>query len=230
MSLRKKQMWGIVCAVSLMLGLLIPAFAQQGPPPPPNVGAQGLAGRITAVSSTSITVTPRNADPKTYSISSTTTITINRQASTADKLTVGQFAAVTSSDGTTATAIDARNRRQPPNVGTAGAFGRITAVSSTSITVQGRDGTAKTFTIAAGATIKLDDQTSTVDKLAVDQFAAVTSNDGTTTSAIDVHTRPGPPPGGGPGGPPPGGGPGGQGGPPPGGGPGGGGPGGPPGQ
>ena len=99
----------------------------------------------------------------------------------------------------------------------------------------GRDGTAKTFTIAAGATIKLDDQTVTVDKLAVDQFAAVTSNDGTTTSAIDVHTRPGPPPGGGPGGPggppPGGGGPGGQGGPPPGGGgPGGAAPGGPPGQ
>jgi len=226
MSLRKKQVWGIVGAFTLTLALLIPAFAQQGPPPPrPDVGAQGALGRITTVSSSSITVETRDDGSKTYSIGTTTTITVNRQPSTVDKLVVGQFAAVTSSDGTTATAIDAHFRRPPPNVGSAGALGRISAVSSTSITVDTRDGTSKTYTISSSTTIKLDDQTVTASSLAVKQFAAVTSSDGTTTTAIDAHSHMGPPPGGGPGGQGgPGGGPGG---------PGGGGPGaqgGPPGQ
>ncbi|BDI30401.1 hypothetical protein CCAX7_24520 [Capsulimonas corticalis] len=107
----------------------------------------------------------------------------------------------------------AQRQGPPPPPGGKGAFGKISAVSSSSITVKNREGTATTFTIASLATFKLDGKTAAVSDLAAGQFAAVTSTDGTTTTAIDARTKMGPPPGGGgPGGPPPDGG---QGGPPP---------------
>ena len=99
-------------------------------------------------------------------------------------------------------------RPGPPPVGK-GAFGKISAVSATSITVSFREGGSATFTLAASIPITLDGATTDASALAAGQFAAVTSDDGAAATKIDARTKLGPPPGGGPGmgGPPPGDGP-----------------------
>jgi hypothetical protein len=67
--------------------------------------------------------------------------------------------------------------------------GRITAVSSNSITIQSRAGGPKTFTIAANAAVTLDGQPSSVSALQARQRAAITSADGVTATEIKVRTR-----------------------------------------
>lgn len=93
----------------------------------------------------------------------------------------------------------------PPPVGK-GAFGKISAVSATSITVSFREGGSATFTLTASTPITLDGATSDASALAAGQFAAVTSTDGAAATKVDARTKLGPPPGGpGPDAPPPGG-------------------------
>jgi len=112
MSQRTRQISTIVGALTLGLALLVPAMAQQGQWKRPDVGSQGAIGKISAVSSSSITVDTRDAGSKTYTISAATTISLDKQTVTIDKLAVGQFAAVTSSDGTSTTDIAARIRHK----------------------------------------------------------------------------------------------------------------------
>ena len=113
MSLRKTQLWGLLSTLLLALLLVIPALAQGGPPPP-NPGGKGGVGKITAVSASSITVTNREGDAKTFAISSSTTITLDGKTVTADGLTTGNFAEVASTDGTNATNVRAHSHPPPP--------------------------------------------------------------------------------------------------------------------
>ena len=211
MSLRQKRAVGILGTFGLALWLLIPAFAQgPGGPPrgggqPPAPGGKGAVGKISAVSASSITVCSREGDLTTFTLSSSATITLDGQTAQAGGLKAGEFAAVTSTDGTTATAVDAHSHRPPPP-GHGPPGGRISAVSATSLTLQTRRGDTKTYTLTASTTFTKDGQTATASDLAVGQFVHVRSMDGTTATAVDAHT--GPPPGGGPppdgqGGPPP---------------------------
>ncbi len=98
----------------------------------------------------------------------------------------------------------------PPPIGK-GAFGRITSVSASAITVKSRRGTAATFTLSASVPVRLNGKSVALSALSAGQFAVVTSDDGTAATTVDAHTKPGPPHGGdsgpggdhGPGGPPP---------------------------
>ena len=70
-----------------------------------------------------------------------------------------------------------------------GARGRIIALSATSITVEGRDGTAKTFTITDATMVKIDGQTGSVSDLQYAHGAAVASTDGSTATSIYARTH-----------------------------------------
>jgi hypothetical protein len=67
--------------------------------------------------------------------------------------------------------------------------GKITAISATSITVQPKNGDAKTFTITADTKVKLDKQPATVADLAAGQFARIKSSDGITALKIMARTH-----------------------------------------
>ena len=82
-----------------------------------------------------------------------------------------------------------------------GTRGQITTVSADSITLQGRDGTAKTFAMTAATKVSIDQKPAASADLKAGQRARVVSKD--DKSADEVNVRTGPP-----------GGPGGQGGPP----------------
>ena len=158
MAARHKHAAGLFSAMALGLLLLIPALAQGpdggppgGGPPPPSPGGKGAVGRISAVSATSITVRSREGDTATFTLSNSAAITLDGQAAQADGLKAGEFAAVTSADGTTATAVDAHTHRPPPP-GHGPPGGRISAVSATSLTIQTRRGDTKTYTLTASTT------------------------------------------------------------------------------
>jgi hypothetical protein len=102
MSPRKKQGWQIAGAAAVCFMLLTPASAHKDP----DLGSQGAIGQITSVSFTSITVQRRGFDARTYAITPATTIANDYHPTTADRLALGQFAFVTSADGTSATAIN----------------------------------------------------------------------------------------------------------------------------
>lgn len=116
MSLRKKHGWQIVSAAALWLLLLIPAFAKD-----PDLGRQGAAGQITSISNNSITVQRRGFDSRTYAITPETVIASDKHPITVDRLGLGQFAFVTSNDGSSAEAINvnvhAEERRKAQTAG-----------------------------------------------------------------------------------------------------------------
>ena len=95
--------------------------------------------------------------------------------------------------------------RQMPGTG-----GQITVVSADAITIQGRDGVAKTFTLTPATKITVDRNPAAATDLKAGQRARVVSTDDKSASEVHIRTRPF----GGPGGPSGRGGPGGRGGPP----------------
>ena len=112
MSLRKTQLRGLLGTLLLALWLVIPVLAQGGPPP--NPGGKGGVGKITAISASSITVTDREGAVKTFAIGSATTFLLDGQTVKAAGLATGQFAEVSSTDGTKATVIYAHSLPLPP--------------------------------------------------------------------------------------------------------------------
>ena len=96
----------LVALLSLLLAL--PALAKGGKSPNTNNGH----GKITAVSDTSITVTPKTGAAKTYTIDAATKVELDGQAATAEDLAPGQHAKVKSADGVTARRIKAHTRKR----------------------------------------------------------------------------------------------------------------------
>jgi len=118
MSQRMKNIWAVVTVVTLMVNLLVPAFAQDGPSWATNVGAQGAYGQITALGDNSISILPRHVgETRTFSINPETSILIDNKAATLDKLQVGKMAVVSSGDGFSTSVI---NEYVPPKASAAG--------------------------------------------------------------------------------------------------------------
>ena len=84
-----------------------------------------------------------------------------------------------------------------------GTRGQITTVSASAITIQTRDGAAKSFTITPATKITVDQAAVAATDLKTGQRARVVSTDNTTATEIHIRTRPFGGRGGYPGGPPP---------------------------
>jgi len=176
-------------SVSMVLGIIalafvaaLPAFAQQGGGNRAAFG-NGAFGNITAISATSITVTPRNnGTAKTFTISASTTVTVDLKAATATDLKVGDPVQVRSKDGAAADAITEFHILK-------GANGNITAVSATSITIAPRTGDPKTFTISPDTKIQLNGKDAAATDLTVGTRAQVKSTDGAAADAISAMAR-----------------------------------------
>ena len=93
-----------ICAVLLMAGSVLAKGAKT---PNPNNGH----GKITAMSATSITVTPKDGPAKTFTISSATKVMLDGQPATASALTTGLHAKIKSADGVAASVIKAHTKR-----------------------------------------------------------------------------------------------------------------------
>ena len=126
-----------------------PGFGRAGRGP---FGA-GAGGRITAVSSTSLTVRDLFGKSHTYKITSSTVVhSGSAGAARVSDLTVGENVAVrTSSSSSTATEIDVR---------LAGIDGSVSSVTSTAITVTDRDGFTRTIDTDAATKYTLNSSSS----------------------------------------------------------------------
>ncbi len=75
-----------------------------------------------------------------------------------------------------------------------GTGGQITTVGADAITLQGRDGAAKTFALTAATKITVDQKPVAAAELKAGQRTRVVSTDGKSAAEVHVRTRP---PGGG---------------------------------
>ena len=102
MMTRPKAGWAFLATALLALLLVFPALAKGNK----TLKADNGHGKITALSASSITVTPKkNGEAKIFTLTSSTKVKVDGVASTTSALAVGQRAHIKSADGTTARVI-----------------------------------------------------------------------------------------------------------------------------
>jgi hypothetical protein len=145
-----------------------------------------LGGIVTAVTATSVTVTGRDGTSTPYAITLTTTFTEGSATVTAADLVVGSrvHIQVSSSALTTATSINIK----VPQLHTMRIGGIVTAVTATSVTVTGRDGTSTPYAITLTTTFTEGSATVMAAALVVGDHVdiQVSSAATTTASAIEI--------------------------------------------
>jgi hypothetical protein len=168
----------------------------------------GVGGDVTALTSSAITVLNREGTSTTYAITSTTTVTKDRQSSTLAALALGEnvHIAVSATDATSATSIDI----VPANIA-----GKVTAVNGDTITITGPDGKTGTIDVTSSTTFASSGATVSLGDVTVGSFVFAEGTFGATATTIEATSvglgqptpgsGPGPDglPGGGPGGPGP---------------------------
>ncbi|MBW4077911.1 MAG: hypothetical protein HIU84_05240 [Acidobacteria bacterium] len=124
-------------------------------------------GQITAVSATSLTVQGEHGSPVVLTITPTTTFMVGSSTATASALAVGErvLVQVSPTAPNTATQITVA---APKAV-----HGQITAVSATSLTVQGEHGSPVVLTITPTTTFMVGSSTATASALAVGERVLV---------------------------------------------------------
>jgi hypothetical protein len=151
----------------------------------------GTAGKITAVTSTSITVTGRDGKAQTVKIDANTKISTGHDEGTAADLKPGWIAFIETGSNGVATVIRAADPAEfrahagpsmfdPKHV----AGGRITAVSASSITLTGRDGTKQTVKVNAGTKVFSGRDAATLSALKAGWLAFVEKNDAGVATVI----------------------------------------------
>jgi hypothetical protein len=170
--------------------------------PGPGQGCvHGPGGVVTALTSTSITVTDPSGTATTFAITSTTKVTKDRSAASIADLAVGDEVHVVPSaaGSTTAGRIDIV---QPSVMGT------VTALNGDSITIAGPNGTSATVIVSSATTYTKDGASATLADLTVGSvlFAEGNFASSSDTSTLDATSvgigtanQPGPGQRGGPG-------------------------------
>ena len=97
--------WGVLALLALLLAVPTLALAAKKAPNPNNGH-----GKITAVSATSITVTPKKGPAKTFTIDANTKVSLDDKPATVADLNTTQHAKIKSKDGVTALHIKAQNK------------------------------------------------------------------------------------------------------------------------
>jgi|GEM_PF-1099181 len=117
--------------------------ARTTPPPPAQV-----EGKVTAVTTTAVTITPQHGGPVTLTIDATTKIYLRGTAATIADVAVGQRAHA-SYNRTTLLAAVLRVQNDNPPPATAAVEGSVTAVSATAITIAPHHGNPVALVIDA---------------------------------------------------------------------------------
>ncbi len=181
-----------------------------------SLGANGVCdhsfggGLVSAVSATSLSVTDPLGTTMTYTLTSATVVTKDRQSASLSDLAVGERVRVrvTSTSATTAAAV---------NIETPHVLGQVVAVSGNVITISSPDGLQTTVDVSATTTYTKNAASASLSDVTVGSFIAASgtvASDHTTFDATTVVIGiPAGPVGGGfgggdPVGPPPAGGPG----------------------
>lgn len=140
-------------------------------------------GLIAAIDSASITITAKNGDRNAYRVAAATKTIIRGKPASVGDLLVGMLVHVTYAADNIATAIEAVRRdflRYP---------GKITKVSSTSITLEPRNGDPATLTVNASTAVTIDGKKKAPSDIHAGWFALATSEEGSIAVTINVTTK-----------------------------------------
>ena len=146
----------------------------------PNNDSWGL---IAAIDPASITITAKSGDRNSFGVAAATKTIVLGKSATIGDLQVGMLVHVTYADGNIATAIEAVRRdflRYP---------GKITKVSSTSITLESTIADPQTLGINASTTVTIDGKPKATSDIHTGWFAEATSADGSNAVTITVTTK-----------------------------------------
>ena len=157
----------------------------------------GGAGKVTAVSATSLTITDlRTGASATYAITSSTTVRTGGSAAAVGDIKVGDVVAVfpTATGSTTAATIVILPAGRPgPGAGVgyvAGVEGVVSSVSTTSITITNAwTGQTATYAISSSTAVTEGSQTASASALAVGERVriGVSATDATSATSIQIE-------------------------------------------
>lgn len=143
-----------------------------------------IEGSVTAASSTAITIAPHSGDPVTLTLDSSTVILVNGKPGTAADIKVGAKAAALYDPATkiaSKIAVESETEQEPAEV-----EGKITAASSTSVTLAPPHGDPVTLTIDSSTVIRAGDKPGTAADLKVGADAQA-RYDHTTLAAFAIQ-------------------------------------------
>ncbi len=146
--------------------------------------SDGTVGVVTTVSATSVTITGHDGTPSTFAITTATTFTEGSTTVLASALVVGSHVDIQVSTTTPGTAASINIKANCPiRLG-----GLVTAVTPTSVTVTGHDGTSTTYTITTTTSFTEGSTTVLASALVVGSHVdiQVSSSALTTATSIDI--------------------------------------------
>ena len=157
------------------------------------VGAHGQAhtlvydrGVVTAVTSSSLTLSEPDGSSVTIQVAPDAVVTVDKQPGSFSQIQVGSNAETYGVDGNPARKVWATS----PPVKTAG---RVTAVTSSSLTLTEKDGTVATIPVAPDAVVMVDKQPGSFSQIQPG-YSATTVQTGSAPAAHVYATSPPPPP------------------------------------
>ncbi|HVB51734.1 MAG TPA: DUF5666 domain-containing protein [Acidimicrobiales bacterium] len=155
-----------------------------------NIELAQLFGTVTAVNGNSITISDPQGFSRTIVVSSATTYSNDGAAGTLADVVVGSKIAAQGTIDANLTSLDALSVA----VGTAGhkesTSGVVTAVTSSSVTVQGKDGSLTTYTFTPTTTFSEGSVSLSASSLAVGNRVDVKVDSSAPTTALKVEIRP----------------------------------------
>lgn len=163
-------------AIQVSASALMTALSIEIAPPRP-IYASGL---VTAASATSVTVTGHNGIPQTFSITGTTTFAEGKTSEMPSVLVQGEDAWIKAlpSAPTTATSI---------NVSLVRVFGKVTAISGATFTVEGLKGVSDTI-VTGTTTFTKDGATAGLTDVGVGDFISAQGLIGATPTTLDASS------------------------------------------
>ncbi len=151
-----------------------------------------LFGTVSSVGPSSINITDPQGFTRNIIVSSATTYTQGGAAGTLADVTVGSKIIAQGTVDTNGTSLDALT----VEIGTSGqmgfAYGSVTAVTSSSVTVLAKDGTSTNFTYTTSTDVKaLGDSSATVttSDLAIGEHVGVSYDSSAATTAVTIYIK-----------------------------------------
>jgi hypothetical protein len=157
-----------------------------------NIELAMLFGTVSSVSGNSINITDYQGFTRNILVGDTTTYTQGGATSSLDAVIVGAKILAQGTVDTNGTSLDALT----VEIGTSGqmgfTYGTVTAVTSSSVTVQAKDGTSTTFTYTTSTNVKaLGDPSATLttSDLAVGEHVGVAYDTSAATTAVSIDVK-----------------------------------------
>jgi hypothetical protein len=180
----------ILTAASLVVGDHVNVRVNSGAPATAlriDIDLAALVGKVSAISGNDITLVTNKGFSRTVAVSATTTYVMGGNPATLANVTVGSSIVAVGLIGADLTTLDATKIYIRQEAGHSVTYhGVITAVSTTSLTVNRNDGVTTTFTITPSTVITEGSASMTVPSLAVGDTVNVEVNSTNPTTALRI--------------------------------------------